>query len=233
MAVSSLWVLPVGAASLIREAARTRAAGEQAAGMTERSGREAAGVTDAGEGPTSGAAATGSGSEDSWTCARRRAALGAVRLWAIGRRPPARAGSARGLCAAPGTRTDAAAGALAPVCLRSSRRGQLAIKRRRAESLAQGARTDQSRARSNSRWPATRGRAQEVREAVRRGEHDDQRGDRRNGAALRAGCSLGSVACQLASLALASRLRLTPCSAASSASARCTCGGMRTRNSPL
>ena len=53
--------------------------------MTERSGREAAGVTDAGEGPTSAAAATGSGSEDSWICARRRAAQGAVRLLAFGR----------------------------------------------------------------------------------------------------------------------------------------------------
>ncbi|MDE2344445.1 MAG: hypothetical protein KGL63_13850 [Betaproteobacteria bacterium] len=69
MVSSSLWVLPVGAASSIREAARTRAAGEQAVGMTERSGREAAGVTGAGEGPTSGVAAIGSYGEDSWTCA--------------------------------------------------------------------------------------------------------------------------------------------------------------------
>jgi hypothetical protein len=35
------------------------------------------------------------------------------------------------------------------------------------------------------------------------------------------------------SLALASRLRLTPCSAACTASDRCTSGGMRTRNWPL
>ena len=38
---------------------------------------------------------------------------------------------------------------------------------------------------------------------------------------------------QAASFALASRLRLTPSSAAWSASCRCTSGGMRTRNSPL
>jgi transposase len=36
-----------------------------------------------------------------------------------------------------------------------------------------------------------------------------------------------------ASFALASLFRLTPCSAASIAKARCTSGGMRTRNSPL
>ena len=35
------------------------------------------------------------------------------------------------------------------------------------------------------------------------------------------------------SFALASRLRLTPCSAACNASARCTCGGMRTLKWPL
>ena len=99
--------------------------------MTERAQRAArrAGVTDAGEGPTSGVAATGSGSEDCWTCARRRAAQGAVRLWAFGRRPPARAGSARGLCAAPGTMTDAAIGATAPMRGRDARRVQRSVAR--------------------------------------------------------------------------------------------------------
>lgn len=38
---------------------------------------------------------------------------------------------------------------------------------------------------------------------------------------------------QAANFALASRFRLTPCSAAMSAKLRWTSGGMRTRNSPL
>ena len=63
-----------------------RAAGRAGSGHDRaRSASRRAGVTDAGEGPTSGAAPIGSDSEDFRTCARRRAAQGAVK--ALGIRP--------------------------------------------------------------------------------------------------------------------------------------------------
>ena len=60
--------------------------------------------------------------------------------------------------------------------------------------------------------------------------------DRRNDTSYRSPfppLSKADAATQAASFALANRLRLTPSSAAWSASCRCTSGGMRTRNSPL